>query len=178
MKNSTKRLLPLVLLLPLASCEGKINFFDQSFGLIYEKEGHYWLNNGQKVGFQGHAFDKLVLAYEETHTFTTDYVRHYYDYACRCGYKMSYDRLQFRGEDSIDSFFQSNSTEHHRNHKKPRFYQAGVKFIAKQDLPNLVRIEDGAFEESLFNEIEIGGRLEYLGKMAFCGSSIQKVSLA
>ena len=53
-----------------------------------------------------------------------------------------------------------------------------MKFIAKQNLPNLVRIEDRAFEESLFNEIEIGGRLEYLGEMAFYGSSIQKVSLS
>ncbi len=87
--------MPIVSLLCLASCEGKINLFDQNFGLVYEKEGHYWLNNGQKVGFQGHMFDKLVPAYEETKTFRTDYIVHYYDYVCRCGYRMSYDRLSF-----------------------------------------------------------------------------------
>lgn len=236
MKNLIKRLLPLALPLLLASCEGKIKLFDQSFGLIYEKEGHYWLNNGQKIGFQEHVFDRLVLAYEETHRLGTDYVCHYYDYACRCGYKMSYDRLQFaKTEDgmslsgyeemttgydinghiitqerTIDKLYEipskyagedvtcieenafnleektastppssqailPNTIETIKSHA---FYQTGVKFIAKQNLPNLVRIEDRAFEESLFNEIEIGGRLEYLGEMAFYGSSIQKVSLS
>lgn len=235
MKPPIKRLFPLVLLLPLSSCEGKINLFDQSFGLVYEKEGHYWLNGGQKSGFSSHAFDKLVPAYEKTKTMGHDYVVHYYDYACRCGYKMSYDRLSFvekedgaaivgyksmttgydinghtvtqertidelyeipskyAGKDVVcveeNAFYAENETgttapsteatlpSTIQTIKTHAFYQTAVSFKSEQSFPNLVNIEEQAFEESNFTAITIGDKLESIGEGAFEKSKLKKIDL-
>ncbi len=95
MKKFPKYVLSLIPLLCLTSCEGNLSLFDLSFGDVYDKEGHYHLINGEKSNFHGHVFDKMVFAYEEMKTSSRDYVCRYYDYVCRCGYKMSYDMLSF-----------------------------------------------------------------------------------
>ncbi len=95
MKRIQKCLIALASTLSLASCEGNFDLWDRGYGLIFNKEEHYRLIDGKKQNQGSHIFDKLVLAYEEKRNYDDDHSVHYYDYACRCGYRMSYSSFSF-----------------------------------------------------------------------------------
>ncbi len=95
MKRIPKCFVAICYLVSLSSCDGSFHLSDRNNGLVFDNKEHYRLVDGEKKDASNHVFDKLVLAYEEKRSYDDDYYVHYYDYVCRCGYRMSYDKFSF-----------------------------------------------------------------------------------
>lgn len=95
MKHIKNCFFAIVSILSLTSCDGNFNLLHKDNELIYDSKEHYRLVDGKKQNVASHTFDKMVFAYEEKRNYGDDHTVHYYDYACRCGYRMSYDTLSF-----------------------------------------------------------------------------------
>lgn len=95
MKKIRNCFIAIVSIVGLASCNVNLDLLNKNNELIFNSKEHYRLVNGTKENVASHIFDKLVFAYEEKWNYDDDHTCHYYDYACRCGYRMSYDKFSF-----------------------------------------------------------------------------------
>ncbi len=95
MKYIKNCFLAIVSILSLTSCDGNFNLLYKNNELIFDSKEHYRRVDGKKQNVASHVFDKMVFAYEEKRNYDDDHTVHYYDYACHCGYRMSYNTLSF-----------------------------------------------------------------------------------